>query len=176
MRNFILVVFCWAGLVTQSWAESPSRLVPLAELYVHTSAEYRALCHQAYNTAGNRFRQWVPLLEKREDGRAYLPGSEKPVAIILDLDETVISNSGFQAFMATSGAEYSYQLWDAWVDFQAINKAAHISPDGARVAIYLTDGFGPIPEKEPEYSTLWVVPDGGRTDFPWGEVARLEAR
>ncbi len=60
--------------------------------------------------------------------------------------------------------------------FQAINKATHVSPDGARVAIYLTDGFGPIPEKEPEFSTLWIVPDGGRTDFPWGEVARLEAR
>lgn len=145
MRHFILVVFCWAGLVTHSWADAPSGRVPLAELYVHTSAEYRALCHQAYNTAGNRFRQWAPLLEKREDGRAYLPGSEKPVAIILDLDETVISNSGFQAYMATSGAQYSYQLWDAWVDFQAINKAAGAAVPGAVDFLKAVEELGVTP-------------------------------
>lgn len=112
-------------------ADAPHGRMPLAELFVHTSAEYKALCHQAYNTAGHRFREWEPLLERREDGLAYLPGSDKPVAIILDLDETVISNSGFQAFMAKSGAHYSYQLWQSWVDFQAINKAAAPEVPGA---------------------------------------------
>lgn len=145
MRNFILVVFCWAGLVTQSWAELPPGQVPLAELYVHTSAEYRALCHQAYNTAGFRFRQWAPLLEKRDDGRAYLPGSSKPVAIILDMDETVISNSGFQAYMATSGSEYSSHLWDAWVDFQAINHAAGAAVPGAVEFLSAVEEMGVTP-------------------------------
>ena len=39
--------------------------------------------------------------------------------------------------------------------------------------IYLTDGYGAMPEKAPPYSLLWVVPPGGRDEFPFGEILRL---
>jgi predicted secreted acid phosphatase len=117
----LLTATCLTGL-----AETPPHTIPipLAELWVHTSAEYRGLCYQAYNTASLQFDHWAPLLEKRKDGKAYLPGGDKPVAIILDLDETVIDNSGFQSFMYRTGATYTPQIWAAWVEFQGLNKMA----------------------------------------------------
>jgi predicted metal-dependent peptidase len=41
--------------------------------------------------------------------------------------------------------------------------------------IYLTDGLGPTLEAEPDgLQTLWVIPRGGRTRQPFGEVVSLE--
>ena len=112
-------------------ADAPTQRIPLAELWVQTSAEYRALCHQTYNAASDQFDEWAPLLEKRADGKAYLPGSNKPVAIILDLDETVIDNSGFQAFTVRTNTKFNPQLWEAWVEYQGINKGAGGTVPGA---------------------------------------------
>lgn len=112
-------------------AEAPPQRPPLAELWVQTSAEYRALCYQTYTAATEQFEHWAPLLEKREDGKAYLPGSSKPVAIVLDLDETVIDNSGFQAFTVRTGSRFNPKIWDAWVEFQGINEGAGGTVPGA---------------------------------------------
>lgn len=126
-------------------ADVPPKMTPLAELWVHTSAEYRGLCYQAYNTATLQFDNWEPLLEKRDDGKAYLPGSDKPVAIILDLDETVIDNSGFQSFMYRTGATYTPEIWAAWVDFQGINKAAGPTVPGVVEFLAKIDEMGVTP-------------------------------
>ncbi len=41
--------------------------------------------------------------------------------------------------------------------------------------IYLTDGFGPTLDREPDsISALWVIPEHGRQDQPWGEVVSME--
>ena len=46
------------------------------------------------------------------------------------------------------------------------------------LVVYQTDGYGVFPIHEPEVPVLWCVPSDAREDesFPWGEVARLEAR
>ncbi len=43
------------------------------------------------------------------------------------------------------------------------------------VCIYLTDGYGEFPQREPLVPTLWVVTPGGLdlASFPFGEAARL---
>lgn len=123
----ILISFILAlGTYLPAFAEAPAQKErpPLAELWVQTSAEYRGLCYQAYTAATEQFEHWAPLLEKRADGKAYLPGSTKPVAIILDLDETVIDNSGFQAFTVRTGTRYNPKIWEAWVNFQGVNEKA----------------------------------------------------
>lgn len=114
-------------------AETPphDRRPPLAELWHQTSAEYRGLCYQAYAAAREQFEHWEPLLEKRADGKAYLPNSDKPVAIVLDLDETVIDNSGFQAFTVKSGTDYNPDIWRAWIEFQTVNQKAGGTVPGA---------------------------------------------
>jgi 5'-nucleotidase (lipoprotein e(P4) family) len=71
-----------------------------ASLYTQTAAEYRAACYQAYNLATER-------LKKVADPHGKF-------AVITDLDETVIDNSGFMAMQLRSGLAYDQRLWDEW--------------------------------------------------------------
>ncbi|PWK42192.1 vWA domain-containing protein [Pleionea mediterranea] len=41
------------------------------------------------------------------------------------------------------------------------------------VCIYLTDGYGDFPSKEPKIPVLWVATDDAAEHFPFGEVTRL---
>lgn len=123
---FLATLLC---LPTQ--AEKSPRPTPLAELWFQTSAEYRAVCHQTYNLAWMQIQNWKPLMTTKADGRAYLIGSDKPCAVILDLDETVIDNCGFQAFQYKSGQPYSPKLWSSWVEFQGRTPAAARTVPGA---------------------------------------------
>lgn len=74
-------------------------------LWVQNSAEYSALCHQAYNIASLKLEQ--KLAQKK---------NTKKAAIILDLDETVLNNSPFQAELFLNQDEYSSEAWDHWVE------------------------------------------------------------
>jgi predicted metal-dependent peptidase len=57
--------------------------------------------------------------------------------------------------------------------FEAIDQD-FVCEDAVDLAVYQTDGYGPIPEDAPYVPVLWLVPEGARQDFPWGDVARLE--
>ncbi len=76
-----------------------------ANLYLQTSAEYRACCLQAYSTAISRLREEVGKLPK---------GQAKPPAVIMDLDETVLDNGAFQTKQLRSGLAYDQRTWDLW--------------------------------------------------------------
>ena len=54
-----------------------------------------------------------------------------------------------------------------------ITKKEYLNNDG--VCIYLTDGYGYFPEKEPDLPVLWVVIPGGAEEeyFPFGEITKL---
>ena len=41
-------------------------------------------------------------------------GGAKPLAVVFDVDETVILNEGYEFFLAT-GNSYSRETWEAWV-------------------------------------------------------------
>lgn len=71
-----------------------------ASLYTQTAAEYRAACYQAYNLATERLKK--------------VAGQPGKFAVITDLDETVIDNSGFMAMQLRSGLAYDQRLWDDW--------------------------------------------------------------
>jgi acid phosphatase len=73
-----------------------------ASLWMQTAAEYRACCLQAYNLATLR-------LQKLSEEKPV-----RPRAVIMDLDETVLDNAGFQAMILRSGLAFSDDLWDAW--------------------------------------------------------------
>jgi predicted metal-dependent peptidase len=57
--------------------------------------------------------------------------------------------------------------------FEAITED-EMGEDAVDLAVYQTDGYGPIPDEAPHVPVMWLVPEGAREDFPWGEVARLE--
>jgi len=85
-------------------AENPASRGLDATLYMQTAAEYRASCYQAYNFATAR-------LEALAKAKAALP---KPFAIIMDLDETVLDNSRFQAMLLQNGLAWNPELWKQW--------------------------------------------------------------
>lgn len=41
--------------------------------------------------------------------------------------------------------------------------------------IYMTDGFGPMPQRAPGVPVLWIVPRHGMPDVPFGSMLRMEA-
>lgn len=73
-----------------------------AMLWQQNAAEYKALCFQAYNTAKSN-------LEKYQ-GKQFI----RPLAVITDIDETVLDNSAYNARMILSGKGYSRKSWLAW--------------------------------------------------------------
>lgn len=75
-----------------------------ANLFVQTSAEYRACCLQAYNLASLRLAAAL--------GKNAAPPST--LAVVLDLDETVLDNGAFQSMMIRSRLAYDQRLWDLW--------------------------------------------------------------
>jgi acid phosphatase len=86
--------------------ESPPNRSLDANIWMQTSAEYRACCYQAYNLARRR------LIEKLRDVPPH--GWAKPPAVVLDLDETVLDNSAFQTRLARNGLAYDEKTWDDW--------------------------------------------------------------
>lgn len=74
----------------------------LATLYQQQAGEYRALCYQAYNIG--RMLLDRDLADKTID---------KHRAVVLDVDETVLDNSPFQAKCILEGTSYPVN-WDAW--------------------------------------------------------------
>lgn len=77
-------------------------------LYQQTAAEYRALCYQAFNLAALRLSE-IPKKRFRKE----------KLAIIADLDETVLDNSYIEAQLIKDGKEYTNALWKNWTDKSA---------------------------------------------------------
>ena len=73
-------------------------------LWQQQAAEYRALCYQAFNIALLRINQ-VPK-EKLK----------KRLAIITDLDETILDNSYQQAELIRNNQPYTSKSWKEWTD------------------------------------------------------------
>ena len=82
-----------------------------AILWTQSSAEYRALAYQAFSLARLRLDQRLATQRRGRAARGV-----KPPAIIVDVDETVLDNSRFQAEMILRGTGYTPQAWQAWCD------------------------------------------------------------
>ena len=85
----------------------------LSVLYAQSSTEYVANCIQTYNGASLILdeaiadKEWTASLEQSGDYSA------KPMAIILDVDETVLDNVRFQARAILSGLSYP----NGWIEW-----------------------------------------------------------
>jgi len=90
-----------------------------AVLWFQASAEYRASAETIYRAAADKLD--VALKEKHWD--ALVPGERDNVgkteglkpAVVMDVDETVLDNSPYQARLIRDNAEYSDPSWDLWV-------------------------------------------------------------
>ena len=92
-----------------------------AVLWMQTSAEYRASAQQAYRLAAMqldtamRDARWTAAVEQTADPSAL------PPAVILDLDETVLDNSAFEARQMRDGQPFSEEVWDRWCEERRAN-------------------------------------------------------
>lgn len=110
-------------------AANPQERTLDANLYMQTSAEYRACCLQTYGWMTERLRS--KLAATRNDGL--------PPAIVMDLDETVLDNAGFQAFLDRERLAYSDARWDQWESKYAGD--TRLIP-GAKAFIESAEGLG----------------------------------
>ena len=76
----------------------------MAVLYQQTAAEYRALCYQAFNVAKYQLDQNLRIM-----------GLQKQQAIVLDIDETVLDNSPYEAKCILENVSYP-DYWEEWMN------------------------------------------------------------
>jgi 5'-nucleotidase (lipoprotein e(P4) family) len=85
--------------------------------WMQTAAEYRLAARQAYRLAvrqlevGLADKLWTADLKQLDAGGF----ADKPPAVILDADETVLDNSAYNARLVLDGATYTRDRWHAWV-------------------------------------------------------------
>ncbi len=84
-------------------------------LWVQTSVEYQTLARQAYKLAqvqlkrGLKNRSWTASLEQTENF------NNLPPAVILDVDETILDNSPYQARLVKKNTSFNPKTWAQWV-------------------------------------------------------------
>ncbi|WP_139185935.1 5'-nucleotidase, lipoprotein e(P4) family [Alteribacillus bidgolensis] len=92
--------------VEQTTTENEAPLeeqLTMSLVWYQTSGENKSLYLQGYNIGKT-------MLDKK-----LAAGTEKKPAIILDIDETVLDNSPYNAYLASSGDVYPNH-WDEWVN------------------------------------------------------------
>lgn len=111
MKNrfyFIIPFICFStALFAQSPASSSSTVNNgklWASLWQQRAAEYKALCFQAYNLATLRVNEAVI---------HYTKGG-KPLAVITDIDETLLDNSPEDARSALHNQNFDSKAWEKW--------------------------------------------------------------
>ena len=92
--------------VTLTYDELVARENMMATNWYQTSGEARALYLQGYNVATQRLKEYLKTTHT------------KPYSIDLDLDETVLDNSPYQAENIILGRGYDSKSWDEWVNMK----------------------------------------------------------
>jgi len=111
-KVFVLAVTIVVTLTSCRVQKNPSVALPAKPLVVDGSlwgamwqqkaSEYKALCYQAYNIA--RVRLDIILQQQHS----------KPMAIVTDIDETVLDNSPYAVHRALKDSGYSDESWMTW--------------------------------------------------------------
>ena len=132
-----------------------------ATLWMQTAVEYKASTTETYRDAqgallrGLADRHWTAALEQTGDF------ANLPPAVVLDLDETVLDNSPFEARLVASGEAWSKDSWQTWVneenatmipgsmDFLQFARTQHVAP------IYITNrACDPTSDADPTVQQL----------------------
>jgi acid phosphatase len=83
---------------------NPAERELYSDLWVQTSGEYHALCVQTYRYA------WDCLQKRLKNP----PEGNKPFAVVLDLDETVLDNSRYQGWLYDHATTFNRDTWAVW--------------------------------------------------------------
>lgn len=84
---------------------SESEHLVIASNWFQNSAEMRACFYQAYNLAELKLKQHLENYK-----------GNKPAAVVLDIDETILDNSPYEKYLIDKGELYSGLTWKIWTD------------------------------------------------------------
>ncbi|MGQ4660658.1 HAD family acid phosphatase [Lysobacter sp. F6437] len=118
-----------------------------AVLWMQASAEYDAAATQTWRAAiagldaALAHPTWDALLPSERGN----PATGLPPAVIVDVDETVLDNSPYQARLVRDGAEYASRTWAGWVAERAatavpgVNEFARAADTRGITIVYITN-------------------------------------
>jgi len=117
LKHFIiilLVVGLFSGCTLEHNAKegTDNEYLLLATLFQQKAAEKRALSYQAFNIA-----------KLSLDNQLKIADLTKPLAVIVDIDETVLDNSPFEAKSILNNSDYP-KYWDEWCQLAAAKPLA----------------------------------------------------
>jgi 5'-nucleotidase (lipoprotein e(P4) family) len=119
--------------VSQWYQKKLNNTSILALNWMQNSGEYDALCLQAFSLAKLRFDQ---ALAKKHN---------KPIAVVVDVDETIVDNMPFNAGLVGTTKSYSSKRWNQWVRAEqatslegSVDFFKHVVKSGAEV-FYITN-------------------------------------
>ncbi len=189
MRNStlaVLIMVLFTACQTSNHTVDHSNNTLYSTLWIQTAAEYEALSYQAYNTAETLLpvavedSSWTASLEQED------PYFDKPPAIILDLDETAIDNSFYEARVILDKSGFDNVTWNNWVreaEAEAIKGAVEFTnyADDLGVAVfYITNRDAEVqPYTEQNLIELGfpvkegsVMSNGGRPEWTSAKTER----
>ncbi|MFO7574820.1 MAG: 5'-nucleotidase, lipoprotein e(P4) family [Bacteroidales bacterium] len=88
----------------EAWPGDQDHLI-MSVLWFQKSAEMRALFLQGYNIASERLAE-----------AAAVKNGGRPLAVVADLDETILDNSPYEAWQVHTGKGFSDDNWKKWTD------------------------------------------------------------
>jgi 5'-nucleotidase (lipoprotein e(P4) family) len=114
----VLLTAALAGAAPAGAQDPPANDLLNAVLWMQRSVEYKASALTAFALARLRLDQaladptWTAVIGKEQPGGS----SSLPPAVILDIDETVLDNSGYQAWMTLKDTTFDPKTWNAYVN------------------------------------------------------------
>ena len=112
----LALMLTFGGYTVGTWSSGSSAQAPQAAvapthdyllnavLFMQTSAEFRALCFQAFNQARQTLDR--DLRRRTRDRRKR--------AVVVDIDETVLDNSPYQGWQVLNNSDYVSETWYQW--------------------------------------------------------------
>ncbi|PJK14984.1 acid phosphatase [Lysobacteraceae bacterium NML07-0707] len=124
-KTSVLAATLWLA-ACQHVAEKPAAPQPQgvaaddnlnALVWMQHSDEYAAATRSLYRAAASQLDAALASGEEALAGNERRPGDRRvlPPAIIMDIDETVLDNSPYQARLVADGGEFDNNGWNAWV-------------------------------------------------------------
>jgi len=123
MRKILLIISAVLALnfaVSLQAEPNYNKDLLMGILWQQNSGEYSALCYQAFNAAESYLNS--------------LPGSSGK-AVVFDLDETMIDNSKYAAWMVKTGSGWSAESWEEWCK----SKQAEAVPGALDFALFAAE-------------------------------------
>lgn len=117
LRSLTLAMICSLSQIAAAQEPTVAREQLNALLWQQRAAEYQGSALQTYRMAGARLSSVknngrTASMEQRDMGGF----KSKPPAIVLDIDETVLDNTPFNARLVRTGQTFQAEDWGRWVE------------------------------------------------------------